>query len=276
MSASSKTILEPFDMTVPDPITFVACVNDPEIFANNFLVSPCFRDAHRHQILIQKGFASAASAYNDAIERSSNDLIVFAHQDMIFPSPWLEDLSRAVTALEKTDPNWGVLGCYGMTADDQNRGHIYSQGRGLIGTPREHPAAVQTLDEIVLILRKSSGLRFDERIPSFHFYGADICLAAAKRGMKSYAIPAFCIHNTQVNLVLPQEFYQGYWALRKLWKDALPIQTTCIRVTRSNRTMLLRRVRESYLRYLRRKPVAAFRVKDGRVLLNNVRPGSGR
>ena len=68
--------------------------------------------------------------------------------------------------------------------------------------------AVQTLDEIVLILKKSSGLRFDDSLPHFHFYGTDICLRAAQRGMRSYAISAFCVHNTHQTLVLPEEFYE--------------------------------------------------------------------
>ena len=86
------------------------------------MVSPCLRRPHGHQILVQQGFASAASAYNDAIDRSVNDLIVFAHQDIIFPEGWLEQLARALEFLGERDPNWGVLGCFGRSADGASHG----------------------------------------------------------------------------------------------------------------------------------------------------------
>jgi hypothetical protein len=249
------------------PITLVSAVNNEEILGNNLMASPCFLATNDHQILIQRGFSSAARAYNKAIACSVNDLIVFAHQDVVFPRSWLSDLDRALHSLEGIDPKWGVLGCYGVTVNGKGRGYIYSNGLGILGNPFDGPAPVQTLDEIVLIIRNSSGLQFDQNLPHFHFYGADICMAAAERGMKSYAISAHCIHNSQQNLVLPKEFYQGYKHIRHRWRKFLPIQTTCVRITRFNFCMYERLLRESYLRYIRRKEIGATRVDDGRELL---------
>ena len=56
-----------------------------------------------------------AEAYNDAIDKAQNDLIIFAHQDVIFPEQWLPHLERVLQYLEENDPQWGVLGCYGKT-----------------------------------------------------------------------------------------------------------------------------------------------------------------
>ena len=248
-------------------ITFVAAVNNKSVFESNFLASPCFSGPHSHQILVREGFPSASKAYNDAIDRSTNDLMVFAHQDMIFPEFWLLDLQHALDSLQKTDPEWGVLGCYGETLYDNGRGYIYSGGLGIMGKPLDRPAPVQTLDEIVLILRKSSGLRFDGDLPHFHFYGADICMAAAARGLKSYAISAFCIHNTQQNLILPKEFYESYRHVKQRWRSSLPIRTTCVTMTKFDSHMYRKRIQEIYLRFIRRKEIGAFRVKDGRELL---------
>jgi hypothetical protein len=249
------------------PITFVIAVNNKHVFESNFLASPSLSGPHSHQILVQEGFSSASKAYNDAIDRSTNDLIVFAHQDMIFPESWLLDLRRALDSLQRMDPQWGVLGCYGETLKDGGRGYIYSGGLGVMGKPMDRPVPVQTLDEIVLILRKSSGLRFDESLPHFHFYGADICMAAAARGLKSYAISAFCIHNTQQNFILPKEFYESYRHVKHRWKNSLPIRTTCVTMTRFDIYMYRKRIQEAYLRFVLRKEIGAFRVKDGRTLL---------
>ena len=253
-------------------ITFAVAVNNRELFESNFLASPCFREPHHHQILVQENFDCAAKAYNDAIERSSNDLIVFCHQDIFLPETWLSELDQALDHLQAEDPGWGVLGCYGVTINQTGHGHIYSSGLGTMGKPFERPAPVQTLDEIVLILRKSSGLRFDERLPNFHLYGTDICLRAAAVGMKSYAISAFCVHNTHQSLILPKEFYDCCRHIKRVWKNNLPIQTTCIRITRSNVPIYVRRLKEFRLRYILRREVGGTRVRNVQRLFEECAP----
>ena len=249
-------------------VTFaVATYGSGEVLEGNFLASPCLRGSHGHQVLVQRDYISAARAYNDAIDRAENDIMVFAHQDMIFPEPWLLQLRRALDQLRAADPKWGVLGCYGMPRYGPGRGYIYSPGRGVLGGPFDAPALVQTLDEIVLIFRKSSGLRFDDHLPHFHLYGTDICLRAEERGMKSYAIPAFCVHNAHHYVVLPKEFYECCRHIRRVWKAHLPIQTTCLRITRLNLPMYGRRLHEAYLRHVRHKALLAPRVRDVSQLL---------
>lgn len=252
-------------MPTIDQATFVVAVNNREVLEDNFLSSPCLHQPHKYTILFQESFPSAAKAYNDAIEKSPNDLLIFCHQDIYLPEEWLSDVQRALDFLDHHDPVWGVLGCAGITRNKQMWGQVYSSGLGVIGQAAEHPAPVQTLDEIVLILRKSSGLRFDELLPHFHLYGADICLRASERGMTNYAIPAFCIHNTAQIFTLPAEFYAGCQYIKRVWGDHLPIQTTCARITRFNVPIYIQRLRETYLRYTRHR--GATRASDvGRVL----------
>ena len=248
-------------------VTFVVAVNNREVFQENFLASPCFQELHDYQLLVQEGFSSAPKAYNDAIEKSSNDLIVFCHQDILLPANWWLQVEEALKHLQAMDPGWGVVGSYGKTQDGRGWGHVYSSGRNIIGEPLKQPVPIQTLDEIVLILRKSSGLRFDDHLPHFHLYGADICLRAAQSGMKSYAISAFCIHNTVQPLVLPREFYRCCKHIRTVWKSYLPIQTTCIRITNFNLPVYGRRLREVYLRHIRRKEIGGKRVPNPQGLL---------
>ncbi len=247
-------------------ITFVAAVNDQDTFARNLLASPSLCAPQGHQILCQKYFSSASRAYNDALDRADNDLVVFVHQDIFLPEPWLSQLDEAVRYLAQKDPNWGVLGCWGSRADGQSFGHVYTSGWGVLGEPLADPIPVQTLDEIVLIVRKGSGLRFDETLPHFHFYGTDICMSAAKRGLGCYAISAFCIHNTEQLFRLPREFYRCYKHIKQVWGDYLPIQTSCIRVTRFDAEVYRRRCQELYRSVLHRRR-AADRIHDPRQIL---------
>lgn len=251
-------------------ITFVVCVNRKDILEANFLASPFLRDPHPHQIILQEGFSSATAAYNDAIDKSVNDLIVFCHQDMFFPASWIEDLKANLDSLHRQDPNWGVLGCCGITPDGLFHGYVYSSGVGIIGGQSE-PRKIQTLDEIVLIFRKSSGLRFDQKLPHFHLYGTDICLRAAKRGMKNYAIAAFCIHNTYQAFDLPKEFFDCCRHVKREWKEFLPIRTTCIQITTSNFPIYVRRLKQTYFKLIRRREHKVFRVPDVTKLFEQVK-----
>jgi len=258
-------------MLTAEPITFVVPVpRRGEILENNFLSSPCLRETVGHQVLIQENFTSAGRAFNDAIHQSVNDLLVFVHHDVLLPRSWTSQLGGALAHLEHTDANWGVLGCWGATRDGQCWGYIYSNGLGVVGKRFDQPMGVQTLDEIVLVLRKSSGLRFDEHLPGFHFQGSDICLAAARNNLKSYAISAFCIHNNSQYLIFPKEFYESYQYFRRKWKTDLPIQTPCIRVTKTEFPMYARRLREIYLRYIRHKEFDGVRSRDVNALVGKV------
>ena len=242
--------------------TLAVAANNDDLLRGNLLASPCLAPQHGNEVIVQRGFPSAALAYNDAIAKSSNDLIVFAHQDIYFPEPWIKQLERSLDILEVADPKWGVLGCYGTTVNGDYRGYLYSSSQGVHGSPSLKPLPVQTLDEIVLVIRRSSGLEFDPNLPNFHLYGADICLAASARGMASYAICAPCIHNNQQNLILPTEFYECCEHIRSTRKAFLPIQTPCIRITKSKGHIYRRRLHEVYLRCIRRQSVGGRRVQS--------------
>jgi len=94
-------------MAATEFITFVIPVNDNEVYQKNFLASPLFKNKHHHEILRMSNFPSASKAYNAGIDQASNDLIVFAHQDVFLPESWIADLRRALLYVEEEDPNGG-------------------------------------------------------------------------------------------------------------------------------------------------------------------------
>lgn len=256
-----------------DRITFVAAVNNREILAQNLLASPIFSGPHDCEILIQENFTSASKAYNQAIQRAANDLLIFVHQDVLLPEAWLLQLEKALSYLSGTDPDWGVLGCWGAKQKGQHCGHIYSSGLGVLGAPFERPVPVQTLDEAVLLVRKGSNLRFDESLPHYHLYGTDICLRAATRGLKSYAISAFCVHNTSQLLELPREFYDCYAHVKMVWKDLLPIQTPCIRISRFDAEVYRRKLEDFCRGTILKRRHQARRVSDPIRILAELKQG---
>jgi glycosyltransferase involved in cell wall biosynthesis len=233
-------------------LSFVIAVNNEKVLEQNALASPVFKSGHQHEILVRRGFASASAAYNDAISTTTNDIIVFMHQDIYLPDGWDERLTNSVVSLEKSGEKWGVLGCFGMSLEGAPVGYVYSNGlRRELGSPQP-PTRVQSLDEIVLVVRKSSGLQFDEMLPHFHLYGTDICLEAQRMGLRNYVVANYCIHNSLPVLRLPPEFWRCAEYLQKKWRRALPISTTCIVISTSKAFMRLKRIESWFASYQRR------------------------
>jgi hypothetical protein len=210
--------------------TVISATNNDEVLESCLLNSPDIQDAS--EVILQRGYSSAASAYNHGLQRAKTDLVVFAHQDLYLPQGWLDSLRKALDQLSKVDSNWGVLGVWGVNESCRDgTGFLYCAANGRLGSVFEGFHEARSLDEVLLIIRKSSNLRFDERLPGYHMYGTDICLEARRRGMKSYVIPAFCIHNTNGYRMLPLQFWRSYLFIRKKWRSELPIATSCTEIT---------------------------------------------
>lgn len=132
---------------------------------------------------------NAAQGLNHGIEQLDADWVVCLHQDVLFPADFWKRLTDSLAALDEDVVLAGLVGC-------ERGGHF----RGHIVDPNGHcywpsvPREVLALDEVLIAVRKSSGLRFCEDVPGFHCYGADICFEAERRGLKTVAIDAPLVH----------------------------------------------------------------------------------
>lgn len=209
----------------------ISATNNEQVLKSCLLSSPEIGSAA--EVILQRGFSSAASAYNAGIEKAKTDILVFPHQDVYLPQGWVAAVENAVAAVSTRDRRWAVLGIWGVERSGEGVGNLYCAGLGQrLGEAFAAPKEVRSLDEVLLIVRKSSGIRFDESLPGFHMYGTDICQEANRQGMKSYAISAFCIHNTNGYKLLPWGFWKCYLMMRRKWKSELPITTSCAKITR--------------------------------------------
>jgi Glycosyltransferase like family len=253
--------------------TIAVSVNNEEVLHRNLLLSPGLLSGG-NQLIIRREFTSASLAYNSAIAEAENDIVIFVHQDIYLPDTWFGDLTRCLAILERTEANWGVLGCYGSRKGAADGlGRVYTRGLGQHGRHLIRPEPVETLDEIILIIRKSSGLRFDPDLPSFHLYGSDICMTARQRGTVNYAFQGYCVHNTNQLLILPNDFYTCYRYMRRKWAHYLPIYTSCMKISLLNEEFYRRRIVEAKQRLLGMRSRPAKRVDDPRVFSKE--PNSG-
>lgn len=211
----------------------VSTFRDENVLQSNLEISPGLASAT--SLSVQKGFDSVCAAYNAALEGSPDDVIVFLHPDVYLPLGWDVALGHYVAHLQQVDPQWAVLGLVGSDRIGRTVGFTFSTGLDrFVGTPFDTPLRARTVDEFAFVVRRSSGLRFDEALPGpqSQLCATDICLEAEKRAMSTYVIPCFALHNSNGWSFLPHSFWQPYLFVRKKWRDVLPIHVPYTRVTR--------------------------------------------
>jgi hypothetical protein len=187
---------------------------------------------------VERGAPSAAIAANRGLDATDADVIVFTHQDVYLPPGWELVLRARIAEVESRDRDWALIGATGITLGGRVSGPVWSSSLGAVaGFVPIEPVAAQSFDEMLIVLRRASGLRFDPDQPGWHIYGADIVTQARAAGKGAYLVSLPCIHNDKFHDVLGADFDECYdWFLRK-WAPMLPIQTnvTLIRPSRLQR-----------------------------------------
>ena len=210
-------------------ITFIIPVGGGQVFSDYFLSSPMLQRHPEVQVLPQRKFKSAGLALNDGIDRAVNDVIVCAHQDVIFPATWVERFLGRLEELESKQGPVGVVGCAGITSTGKVAAHVYHRDRELV-SECPLPAEIETLDELLVAFRKSSGLRFDSNVPGFFNYAPDICMEARSRGLGSFVVDVPVVHYTKDKLLpdmLPAVEYEAGENLIRKWPQYVPPRTLC-------------------------------------------------
>jgi hypothetical protein len=152
---------------------------------------------------------NAAQGLNHGIEQLDAEWVVCVHQDVLFPAGFWARLVGQLTAL---DPGVAVAGLVGCERSGRFRGHIVDPNGHCYWPSLPHD--VLTIDEVLIAVRKRSGLRFSEDVPGFHCYGADLCYEADSRGLRVVAVDAPLVHMSTGKLDSGYE-RAGRWLLAK-------------------------------------------------------------
>ncbi len=222
------------------PLSFLTCVSNLEVLRANLLASPCLGPGRIHEVITFPDRASAADGLNAGFECARHEWLVCVHQDVYLPDHWDQCLVGQLCEAERRFGPIGVAGVYGASAvisppDDprplvaERIGWVVDRGRELCDGP-ELPVQVATLDELLLVVRRDSGLRFDPSL-GFHFYGADLCLQARERGLAVVVLAALCDHNSKT-VHLPKAFFASAAVFIRNWSHRLPIATSCVLIDR--------------------------------------------
>jgi hypothetical protein len=238
-------------------LVVVAAVNNREILAKNLQASPMLKN-NNISLITKEGYDSASHAYNEAIDSTQADIIIFAHQDVYFPKGWETKLLATIETLESSQTNWGVLGVIGANEDGKLLGEVWATGlKCKIKSKFKSPAPACTFDEVVIVLRRDSGVRFDPNLPGFHLYATDIVLSSLKAGFGAYVFDAPIIHNSVWCEKFGNSYYKGFCFMQKKWWHQLPAHTLVIPITKT-KWPLLRIWRREKKRWIFRKIIIGW------------------
>lgn len=216
---------------VAKDIVVGVATHDAAIVDANLRVSPAIQDGIFH-LLVEPNAPSAAVAYNRVLDRSTAPIVIFAHHDVYLPRGWDAVLRKRITELERLDPNWGILAPFGVGHDLVGYGPVWSSSLGnIIGRVALSAVPVQTVDELVIVMRRDAGLRFDESLPGFHLYGTDIVQAALAKGCGAYAMAMPVVHNDNFKDQLDDTFAAAYRHQSRKWRKRLPIYSPTTKIS---------------------------------------------
>lgn len=211
-----------------------AAVNEPDTLANCLARSPDIVSGAL-SLKTYLGYSSAGVAYNAALDECADaDVVIFAHQDVYLPRGTLAQLEAQLDALTRNAPNWSIAGAIGGTASRELVGQTWCSGhRKLLGSRVAAPTPIITLDEMVLIVRCGSGLRFDADVPGFHLYGADAVLAARAHGHSAWVIDLPVVHHSRPVISLGGGYFEAYRYMQSKWRNELPVYNLVCPLERS-------------------------------------------
>jgi hypothetical protein len=229
-------------------VSFVAGVSDDEVLRNNLMASPCIAEpGSPHQVIQVREGHQVGAKLNFGLEQARNEWVVCIHQDVWLPPGCDVRLIQQIHEAERRFGPIGVAGVYGVADVITQRnsaqplaaeriGWVVDRGRMLRDGP-VLPARVATLDELLLVVRRDSGLRFDPAL-GFHLYGADICLQARERGLAVVALGALCHHNSR-HVGLWDGFHESAAVFARKWSHRLPVATSCVIIDRDGEVQIL-------------------------------------
>jgi len=231
------------------PVTIAAAVNDHAVLAQCLARSPDLA-GDPAAIRAYEDFSSASLAYNCALDEAQTDVVVLVHQDVYLPAGFLKGLRNGLDRLSQIDPEWAVAGVIGVDDTGAIMGETWSSGlRQLVGLKVAQPMPIVSLDEVLLVVRRSSGVRFDDRMPGFHLYASDVVMAARAAGHRSYVLDMPIIHSSRPVLRLDAGYKAAYRFMQRKWRSHLPIPNLICDIERSSLPLLMRDAR---LRWLNR------------------------
>ena len=168
-------------------------------------------------------FSTAGAALNHGAAMARHDLVVLVHQDV-----YLHSIDRLVEAgASLLDRSWSMLGASGVTSSGEVIGLLRDR-TDLIGRSAPTPVEVDTLDEVLFMVRRDTMLSrplIEEDDLAWHAYAVEYATRLRTSGERVGAVDLEITHNSlTINL---DRLDVAHRVVGDMYPDLKPIHTTC-------------------------------------------------
>jgi glycosyltransferase involved in cell wall biosynthesis len=185
---------------------------------------------------VNNGEHSLTELYNRALIETTNDIVVFCHDDIIFET---KNWGNKILKHFKRNPTYGIIGkagskympksgCWWDNGMTEVVGQVYHQNEGkkwlskyneFFGNKIEDTIIV---DGLFFIVNKNNiKSNFDEKIKGFHFYEIDFCFSNFLNGVKIGVISDISITHLSIG-VTNEQWENNKKEFVKKYEDDLP------------------------------------------------------
>lgn len=174
------------------------------------------------------GSQSLPSLYNEYMNKSSNDVVVFIHDDLEFET---RNLTPKILKLFDRNPEYGIIGLAGTDnllsgqwwEDKESMqgqvGHINGNKRYVSkysGSFGDDLKEVVVIDGLFIMVHKNRiKEQFDTQFEGFHFYDLPICLLNYLKGVKIGVTTKIKLYHKSIGMT------DKKWVKNKLFFEAL-------------------------------------------------------
>jgi len=219
------------DINAPDfdGVAFLVCTHgDPMTLKYNLEASTDFNSSKNERYVI-RGAKSQAEVYH-AARHSKKKLLINIHDDLYIPRNWTKRVWQQFFEQDAKSPV-GVAGLFGVSGNrERSGGRVESGlvvdllGMRTLGTNWQ-VTDTRVLDGLCLVTKNGSGIVPDHSL-GFHFYDADICMAAEALGQRVISLFAPALHSSYV-INGPADFNVSMEIFKNKWPQMLPVETPC-------------------------------------------------
>ncbi|HEX8545752.1 MAG TPA: hypothetical protein VF691_02260 [Cytophagaceae bacterium] len=173
---------------------------------------------------------------NRFLNEALGKYIIICHQDILLSFDDIKVLEERISEIDQLDPSWAVLSNAGGI-EYNHVGMKITHTDGITHCSKQFPVKAITVDENLIIVKRSANLAVSLDLKGFHLYGTDLCLIASILGYSIYIIEFNILHKSHGNI--NKDFYLIREELKNKYSNAFRskyIQTTCTNfyITSSN------------------------------------------
>lgn len=208
----------------------IICVSNKKNILEDILLPSLNRQDYKNFELIiidskMYNFKSASEALNYGASIAKGNLLIFVHQDLKFID---ETGLRSIVEFSNRY-EFGIAGVAGTTGKKNYQNHtsvLVGKNKRQAGIKLNTVREAYTLDECLMIIKKSQFKKFDNYGETWHFYGVEYSYRCKKNNENVLLFPIDCYHLSDAKS-LDKSYFNTLMRYAKRNKDCKLIRTCC-------------------------------------------------